>query len=51
MERIGESFIEGRVINLDTANVKDLEIYLESVQKEKNNLKDKLDTLLVEIYN
>ena len=51
MERIGEAFIECRVVNLDSTNVKDLEIFLESVQKGKESLKDKLDTYLEEIYN
>lgn len=51
MEKIGEAFIEGRVVNLDSTNVKDLETFLGSVRKQKEDLKDKLDGYLEEIYN
>lgn len=51
MENLGESFIEGRIVNLDQANVDDLKVYLESVRKSKKEKKDKMDDLLQEIYN
>ena len=40
MEKIGEAFIEGRVVNLDSTNVKDLETFLGSVRKQKEDLKE-----------
>lgn len=51
MEKLGETFIQGKIVNLDTASIEDLEMYLQSVQNEKNKLKDKLDNILEEIYN
>lgn len=51
MEKLGEIMIQGKRIDLDNADVKSLEIYLQYVQKEKNEKKAKLDELLEEIYN
>lgn len=51
MENLGEAFIEGKKLNLDTTDVKELEMLLKSVQKRKSGLKDQLDDILEEIYN
>lgn len=51
MEKLGEIFIQGKRINLDTTDVNTLDMYLQGVQKEKNEKKLKLDELLEEIYN
>ena len=51
MENLGEISINGKSINLDTTDVKDLENLLTTVQNQKRTLKDDLDTILVEIYN
>lgn len=51
MENLGEISINGKCINLDTTDVKDLENLLTTVQNQKRTLKDDLDTILEEIYN
>ncbi len=51
MENLGEISINGKSINLDTTDVKDLENLLTTVQNQKRTLKDDLDTILEEIYN
>lgn len=51
MENLGEAFIEGKKLNLDTTDVKELEMLLKSVQSRKSSLKDQLDDILEEIYN
>lgn len=51
MEKLGEVLIQGKRVNLDTTDVKSLETYLQSVQKEKSDKKAKLDEILEEIYN
>lgn len=50
MEKLGEIFIQGKMINLDTSSVEELERYLQSAQKEKEKFKNKLDDILEEIY-
>ena len=51
MENLGEISINGKSINLDTTDVKDLENLLTTVQNQKRTLKDDLDSILEEIYN
>ena len=51
MEKLGEILIQGKKVDLDNTVVNTLEIYLQSVQKEKEEKKAKLDELLEEIYN
>ena len=51
MKNLGQVFIDGRIINLDTTSVKDLESFLQKVQNDKSSLKDKLDDILEEMYN
>lgn len=51
MEKLGEILIQGKRIDLDTTDVNTLEVYLQNVQKEKEEKKAKLDELLEEIYN
>ena len=51
MERLGEIFIQGQMVNLDQTTAKELEMHLRSVQNEKERLKTQLDEILEEIYN
>lgn len=51
MEKLGEILIQGKRVDLDNADVNTLEVYLQNVQKEKEEKKAKLDELLEEIYN
>lgn len=51
MEKLGEIFVQGKMINLDQSSVVELESYLQSVQAEKEKLKSQLDDILEEIYN
>ena len=39
---LGEIFVEGRIINLDSTKIEDLETYLKDVQKSKKEQKDRL---------
>lgn len=51
MEKLGEILVQGKRIDLDNTDVNSLQVYLQSVQKEKNEKKAELDELLEEIYN
>ncbi|MBR3613908.1 MAG: hypothetical protein IKL55_01870 [Clostridia bacterium] len=51
MEKLGEIYIQGRIVNLDNTEIGKLEDYLKSVQDEKSKLKNELDEILEEIYN
>lgn len=51
MEKVGEILIQGKRVDLDNTDVNTLEVYLQNVQKEKEEKKAKLDELLEEIYN
>lgn len=51
MERLGEIFVQGQMVNLDQVSAKELEMHLHSVQKEKEKFKNQLDDILEEIYN
>ena len=48
---LGEIFVEGRIINLDSTKIEDFETYLKDVQKSKKEQKDRLNSLLEQIYN
>ena len=48
---LGEIFVEGRIINLDSTKIEDIETYLKDVQKSKKEQKDRLNSLLEQIYN
>lgn len=51
MENLGEIFVQGKIVNLDTTSVQDLEKHLQKVQNEKCKIKENLDSILEEIYN
>lgn len=51
MKSLGEIFIEGRTINLDSTESEILEKLLKSVQNRKSEIKSQLDCILEEIYN
>lgn len=51
MEKIGEKFIEGRIVNLDRENLENLESYAKSVAEKEDSLKSDLDGILNEIIN
>lgn len=48
---LGETFVNGRIINLDTAELSDIERYLAELDKAKESARNKLDKLVVEIKN
>lgn len=51
MENLGEIFINGKTVNLDSTDVKDLEEYLRKVQDYKKHQKEKLNNYLGKIYS
>jgi len=51
MKCLGELFIDGRAINLDSTEIDVLEKNLQAIQNEKKETKFKLDSILEEIYN
>lgn len=51
MEKLGEIFVQGKMINLDQCSVTELQSYLKIVQEDKEKLKNQLDNILEEIYN
>lgn len=46
---LGESFISGRIVNLDTADILDLERYMSEVEKSRENANSKLRKIALEI--
>lgn len=51
MEKLGEIFVQGKMIKLDQSSVTELQSYLKIVQEDKEKLKNQLDNILEEIYN
>ena len=51
MEKLGEIFVQGKMVNLDESSVSELQKYLKIVQEDKEKLKSQLDNILEEIYN
>ena len=51
MENLGEIFINGKTVNLDSADAKDLEGYLKKIQDYKKRQKEKLNNYLGKIYS
>ena len=51
MKNLGEIFIGGRNVNLDSTSIEELEKYLNEAQNKKEQLKSQLDCILEEIYN
>ena len=46
---LGETFVNGRIINLDTVEISDLERYISEVDKGREDAKVRLDRVLEEI--
>ena len=46
---LGESFIAGRIVNLDTADISDLERYMSEVEKSREIANSKLRKIALEI--
>ena len=51
MLNLGESFIEGRCVNLNKVEISDLESYLKTIKDNKKNQKEKLENFLEELYS
>ena len=51
MENLGELFIDGRIVNLNSASKEDIESYLSKVRENKKLYKEKLNNFLEEIYS
>ena len=47
--RLGETFVAGRIVNLDTVDVSDLERYIAEVENLKENANLKLKKIAAEI--
>ncbi len=45
-EKIGERFIEGKIINLDEEPIENLEDVLNEVSNRENSMRDKLDNIM-----
>lgn len=48
---LGETFVNGRIINLDTADLSDIERYLAELEKIEESARNKFEKLVVEIKN
>lgn len=48
---LGETFINGRMINLDSANIEDLERYLKELEHSKNIATNNFNKIINEIKN
>lgn len=46
---LGETFVAGRIVNLDTVDISDLERYMGEVEKLKENADSKLKKIAAEI--
>ena len=51
MENLGETFIKGKVVNLDTTDVVELENYLKDIQDNKFDYRKKLNSFIEKIYS
>ena len=51
MENLGETFIKGRIVNLDTTDISELESYLKEIRENKFDYRKKLDVFLEKIYS
>lgn len=50
-EPIGEMFIEGRIVNLDTESIENLEKILNEVSQKEEKSRDKLDNLMSKLIS
>lgn len=50
-EPIGEMFIEGRIVNLDTESIENLEKILIEVSEKEEKSRDKLDNLMSKLIS
>lgn len=50
-EPIGEMFIEGRIVNLDTESIENLEKILNEVSEKEKKSRDKLDNLMSKLIS
>ena len=50
-EPIGEMFIEGRIVNLDTESIENLEKILNEVSEKEEKSRDKLDNLMSQLIS
>ncbi len=50
-EPIGEMFIEGRIVNLDTESIENLEKILNEVSEKEEKSRDKLDNLISKLIS
>lgn len=48
---LGETFINGRIVNLDKANIEDLERYINELDKQKESALLRFNKLAEEISN
>ena len=50
-DKLGEIFVDGRIINLDNADIEILDSTLEQVNLEKEKVMNRINRLLSEIQN
>lgn len=50
-EQIGEMFVEGRIVNLDTEPIGNLERILNEVTEKEEKTRDKLDNLMSKLIS
>ena len=50
-EPIGKMFIEGRIVNLDTESIENLEKILNEVSEKEEKSRDKLDNLMSKLIS
>lgn len=48
---LGDTFINGRMINLDSANIEDLERYLKELEQSKDIAMNNFNKIIEEIRN
>ncbi len=48
-EKIGEIFIDGRIVNLDNSSIEALDSMLEKIDSQKKNIMKNIDEILTEI--
>lgn len=50
-DKLGEIFVDGRIINLDNASIETLDSTLEQVNSEKEKVMNRINRLLGEIQD
>lgn len=50
-EKLGEIFVDGKIINLESSSIEELDAMLEQINSQKEIIVNRIDAILEEIQN